>query len=172
MGADVVLVDPGAAPLRRVLGDRIGDVFARLHSDHGVTLRLGTRAERLRGDAAVEELILADGHVEPADVVVVGIGVTPRRTGQRRAGIRVDNGIVVDHHLESTVPDIYAAGDVANVGIRTTGGTSGSSTGRTPSIRAPPPAATPSVRRRLRPVAVLLLGPIRPRPRVRRPGFT
>jgi 3-phenylpropionate/trans-cinnamate dioxygenase ferredoxin reductase subunit len=115
MGADVVLVDPGAAPLRRVLGDRIGEVFARLHSDHGVTLRLGTRVERLCGDAAVEELVLADGRVEPADVVVVGIGVTPRtELASAAPGVRVDNGIVVDHHLESTVPGIYAAGDVAN----------------------------------------------------------
>jgi 3-phenylpropionate/trans-cinnamate dioxygenase ferredoxin reductase subunit len=115
MGAEVVLVGPGAVPLQRVLGDRIGKVFSRLHADHGVTLRLGTGVERLRGGTAVEEVVLGDGRVEPADVVVVGIGVAPRTELAAAApGIRVDDGIAVDEHLESTVPGIYAAGDVAD----------------------------------------------------------
>jgi 3-phenylpropionate/trans-cinnamate dioxygenase ferredoxin reductase subunit len=115
MGAEVVLVAPSAVPLQRVLGDRIGEVFARLHADHGVTLRLGTGVERLRGRTAVEALVLSDGRIEPADVVVVGIGVTPRtELAVAAPGVRVDNGITVDEHLESTVPGIYAAGDVAN----------------------------------------------------------
>ena len=64
---------------------------------------------------AVEQVVLADGRVEVADVVVVGVGATPRVDLVEAAlGIRVDNGIMVDEHLESTVPGIYAAGDVAN----------------------------------------------------------
>jgi 3-phenylpropionate/trans-cinnamate dioxygenase ferredoxin reductase subunit len=115
MGADVVLVDPGPVPLRRVLGDEIGEVFRRLHADHGVTLRLGSGVTALRGrSGSVEAVVLDDGRVEAADVVVVGIGVTPRTELADRAGLRVDNGIVVDEHLETGVPGIYAAGDVAN----------------------------------------------------------
>lgn len=115
MGADVVLVDPAPAPLHRVLGDEIGAVFRQLHRDHGVTLRLGVGVSALRGGRAVQEVVLDDGHVEPADVVVVGIGVTPRvGLAATAAGIRVDDGIAVDQFLETGVPGVFAAGDVAN----------------------------------------------------------
>jgi 3-phenylpropionate/trans-cinnamate dioxygenase ferredoxin reductase subunit len=115
MGADVVLVDPAPVPLRRVLGDDIGAVFRQLHTDNGVDLRLGCGVAELRGAKTVDEVVLADGRVESADVVVVGIGVTPRtELADTALGMRVDNGIVVDDHLATTVPGIYAAGDVAN----------------------------------------------------------
>ena len=69
----------------------------------------------VRGRETVEQVVLADGRVEVADVVVVGVGAMPRvGLVEAAPGIRVDNGIVVDGHLESTVPGIYAAGDVAN----------------------------------------------------------
>ncbi|HKY66114.1 MAG TPA: NAD(P)/FAD-dependent oxidoreductase, partial [Acidimicrobiales bacterium] len=115
MGADVVLVDPGPVPLRRVLGDEVGGMFRRLHADNGVTLRLGTRVRELRGSGAVGEVVLDDGRVEDADVVVVGIGVVPRtELAAAASGLHVDDGIVVDHHLETSVAGVYAAGDVAN----------------------------------------------------------
>jgi 3-phenylpropionate/trans-cinnamate dioxygenase ferredoxin reductase component len=115
MGAQVVLIDPAQVPLRRVLGDEIGATFRQLHADHGVELRLGAGVDALRGTKSVEAVVLDDGRVEAADVVVVGVGVTPR-TGlaDHAPALRVDNGIVVDEHLETTVPGIYAAGDVAN----------------------------------------------------------
>jgi 3-phenylpropionate/trans-cinnamate dioxygenase ferredoxin reductase component len=115
MGADVVLIGPDPVPLRRVLGDDIGAVFRQLHIDNGVDLRLGTGVAELRGAKSVEEVVLGDGRVEAADVVVVGIGVTPRtELADAAAGMQVDNGIVVDGHLETSVSGIYAAGDVAN----------------------------------------------------------
>ena len=115
MGADVVLVDPAPAPLHRVLGADIGDVFARLHADHGVTLRMGTGVRALLGTKHLESIVLDDGRVEVADVAIIGVGVTPRtELADRTAGLRVDHGIVVDQHLETNVPGIYAAGDVAN----------------------------------------------------------
>lgn len=114
MGAEVVIVDPLPVPLQRVLGDEIGDVFRRLHADHGVGLRLGRGVTEFRGAGGVEEVVLDDGVVEPADVVVVGIGVIPRVGLAEAAGLRVDNGVVVDEHLETSVPGIYAAGDIAN----------------------------------------------------------
>jgi 3-phenylpropionate/trans-cinnamate dioxygenase ferredoxin reductase subunit len=114
MGADVVLIDPMPVPLQRVLGDDIGAVFRQLHVDHGVDVRLGTGVTELRGAKTVEGVVLDDGRVEPADVVVVGVGVVPRTELALAAGLRVDNGVMVDEHLETTVPGIYAAGDVAD----------------------------------------------------------
>jgi 3-phenylpropionate/trans-cinnamate dioxygenase ferredoxin reductase subunit len=114
MGAEVVLVDPAPVPLQRVLGDDIGTVFARLHTDNVVHLRLGTGVTELRGTKTVEAVVLGDGRVEAADVVVVGVGVTPRTELAEAAGLAVDNGILVDEHLATAVPGIYAAGDVAN----------------------------------------------------------
>lgn len=114
MGAEVVLVDPAPVPLQRVLGDDIGAVFARLHTDNGVQLRLGTGVAELRGTKTVEAVVLGDGRIEAADVVVVGVGVTPRTELAETAGLAVDNGILVDEHLATAVPGIYAAGDVAN----------------------------------------------------------
>jgi 3-phenylpropionate/trans-cinnamate dioxygenase ferredoxin reductase subunit len=114
MGADVVLIDPAPVPLQRVLGDEIGAVFRDLHADHGVDLRLGVGVARLQGDKTVEAIVLEDGRVEAADVVVVGVGVTPRAELADATSLRVDNGIVVDEHLETNAPGISAAGDVAN----------------------------------------------------------
>jgi 3-phenylpropionate/trans-cinnamate dioxygenase ferredoxin reductase subunit len=113
LGADVVLVDPEPVPLRRVLGDRMGEVFARLHAGHGVELRLGVGVSGLRGGRTVSEVVLSDGTAEAADVVVVGVGVIPRTGLAASAGLTVDDGVVVDEHLLAA-PGVYAAGDVAN----------------------------------------------------------
>jgi 3-phenylpropionate/trans-cinnamate dioxygenase ferredoxin reductase subunit len=114
MGRAVVLIDPSPTPLHRVLGDQIGEAFRQLHADHGVTLRLRTGVVGLRGRDRVEEVVLSDGRVEAADVVVVGVGVTPRVDLAVGAGMKVDDGIVVDESLQSSVPGVYAAGDVAS----------------------------------------------------------
>jgi 3-phenylpropionate/trans-cinnamate dioxygenase ferredoxin reductase subunit len=114
MGAEVVLVDPAPVPLRRVLGDEVGEVFRRLHADNGVQLRLPAGVVELRGTDTVQQVVLDGGEVEAADVVVVGIGVTPRVGLAQSAGVKVDNGIVVDEHLRASAPGGYAAGDVAS----------------------------------------------------------
>jgi 3-phenylpropionate/trans-cinnamate dioxygenase ferredoxin reductase subunit len=115
MGADVVLIDPSPVPLHRVLGDEVGAVFRDLHAENGVDLRLGTGVAALRGEKSVEQVVLSDDRVEDVDVVVAGIGVVPRtELAERSVGFHIDNGIVVDQHLESNVTGVYAAGDVAN----------------------------------------------------------
>jgi 3-phenylpropionate/trans-cinnamate dioxygenase ferredoxin reductase subunit len=114
MGAEVVLIDPAAVPLQRVLGEEIGEVFRRLHADNGVQLRLRTGVVELRGTDRVEQVVLNGGEIEAADVVVIGVGVTPRVELAEAAGLKVDNGIVVDEHLQSSAPGVYAAGDVAS----------------------------------------------------------
>ena len=110
----MVLIAPSPVPLGHVLGDEVGEVFRRLHADHGVQLRLGAGVDALRGAGAVEEVVLTDGTTEPADLVVAGVGVTPRTGVAAGSGLAVDNGIVADQHLETNVPAVYAAGDVAN----------------------------------------------------------
>jgi 3-phenylpropionate/trans-cinnamate dioxygenase ferredoxin reductase subunit len=109
-----VLIDPAPVPLRRVLGDEVGDVFRALHAEHGVTLRMSTGVRELRGLDTVEEVVLDDGRIEAADVVVIGVGVAPRVELAERSGLRTDNGIVVDQYLGTSVAGVYAAGDVAN----------------------------------------------------------
>ncbi len=113
LGAEVVLIDPLDVPLQRVLGPTVGTVFRDLHADHGVELRLGTGVAAVRGAGRVEAVELTDGRVEPADVVVVGIGVRPRLELAADAGLALDDGIAVDAHLRTSAPDVYAAGDVA-----------------------------------------------------------
>jgi 3-phenylpropionate/trans-cinnamate dioxygenase ferredoxin reductase component len=93
-------------------------MFAELHTDHGVDLRCGVTVTGIRpattNPSAVGAVLLKDGSEVPADVVIVGIGVTPNDALARTAGLAVDNGIVVDEHLRTSDPDIFAAGDVAN----------------------------------------------------------
>jgi 3-phenylpropionate/trans-cinnamate dioxygenase ferredoxin reductase subunit len=113
VGAEVVLVEPLAVPLQRVLGDEIGGVFARLHADHGVDLRLGTGIAEFQGSGSVDTVVLSDGDRVPVDLAVVGVGIVPRTELAEAAGLKVENGVVVDEHLQTDVPGVYAAGDVA-----------------------------------------------------------
>ena len=76
-------------------------------------LRLDNGVTELRGTTTVQDIVLSDGTVEPADVVVVGIGVVPRVELAEAAGLKLDNGIVVDEYLQTSARAIYAAGDVA-----------------------------------------------------------
>ncbi len=114
MGAEVVLIEALPVPLHRVLGSEVGGMFSQLHLDHGVAMRLGVGVDRLQGGSAVEQVVLADGRVEAADVVVAGIGVTPRVELAEAAGLTLENGIVVDENLQTSAPGIFAAGDIAN----------------------------------------------------------
>jgi 3-phenylpropionate/trans-cinnamate dioxygenase ferredoxin reductase subunit len=114
LGAEVAPVEVAPVPLERVLGAEVGTVYRDLHAEHGVELHFGVGVDRLRGAATVEQVCLMDGTVLPADVVVVGVGVTPRVELAQAAGLTLDNGIVVDEHVANSAPGMYAAGDVAN----------------------------------------------------------
>ncbi len=114
MGAEVVLIEPLDVPLQRVLGSEVGAVFGQLHADNGVATRFGVGVSKLQGGSAVEQVVLEDGRVEAADLVVAGIGVTPRVDLAEGAGLELDNGVVVDELLQTSAPGIFAAGDIAN----------------------------------------------------------
>ncbi|MEO5579324.1 MAG: FAD-dependent oxidoreductase [Gemmatimonadaceae bacterium] len=108
-GLAVTVVGPEARPLERVLGEQLGDFVRGLHEEHGVSFRLGQTASAIGRDSVT----LSGGETLPADLVVVGIGVRPNTGLAEAAGIATDRGIIVDQYLETSVPGIFAAGDLA-----------------------------------------------------------
>ena len=105
----VHVVAPGGRPLEKVLGPEFGDFVRALHESHGVVFHLGTKATRLEPG----HVVLEDGTRLAADFVVAGVGVRPRLELAQQAGLRVDNGVLVNEYLETSVPGVYAIGDAA-----------------------------------------------------------
>jgi 3-phenylpropionate/trans-cinnamate dioxygenase ferredoxin reductase subunit len=114
MGASVSLVEPQELPLLQALGHEVASIYTELHRSKGVDLYLGRGVREFRGAGRVEEVVLDDSTVLEAEVVVVGIGVVPRVELAQAGGIHCDNGVVTDECLRSSVPGIWAAGDVAS----------------------------------------------------------
>jgi 3-phenylpropionate/trans-cinnamate dioxygenase ferredoxin reductase subunit len=116
LGLDVTVLEMAELPLLRVLGPEMAQVFADLHREHGVDLRCGVRVERLLSDRAgrVMGVELDSGEVVRTGTVVVGVGIRPNTALAELAGLEVSNGVVVDEHLRTAHPAIFAAGDVAN----------------------------------------------------------
>jgi 3-phenylpropionate/trans-cinnamate dioxygenase ferredoxin reductase component len=112
-GTAVTMIDPLDVPLQRVLGTKVGAVFAGLHVANGVDLRLGVGLTALHGTGSVEAVELSDGARIPTELVVVGIGVVPRTGLAEGAGLAVDNGVLTDATLQTDDERIFAAGDVA-----------------------------------------------------------
>jgi 3-phenylpropionate/trans-cinnamate dioxygenase ferredoxin reductase subunit len=113
-GLEVTVLDPLTVPLERVLGSEVGAIYRDIHTDHGTRMLMGTGVEAFEGDEAVERVRASDGRELECDFVVVGIGVEPRVRLAERAGLAVDNGVLVDERLQTGVPGVFAAGDVAN----------------------------------------------------------
>jgi 3-phenylpropionate/trans-cinnamate dioxygenase ferredoxin reductase subunit len=113
-GLEVTVIEPASVPLERVLGAEVGAIYRDIHTDHGVQMLLGTGVQAFEGDRAVERVRTSDGRELACDFVVVGVGVQPRTGLAAQAGITVDNGILVDEHLQTSIPGVFAAGDVAN----------------------------------------------------------
>jgi NADPH-dependent 2,4-dienoyl-CoA reductase/sulfur reductase-like enzyme/nitrite reductase/ring-hydroxylating ferredoxin subunit len=103
---DVVSVEH--VPFDRVFGIALGEYIQKLHQRNGVRFHLGCVASGFEAGA----ITIASGEWIPADFVVVGIGVQPRTTLARSAGAAIDNGVIVDSSMQTTVPGIYAAGDI------------------------------------------------------------
>jgi 3-phenylpropionate/trans-cinnamate dioxygenase ferredoxin reductase subunit len=113
LGRDVTLISNLPRPLERVLGPEVAEVYRQLHADNGVRLLQG-RVSFILGTRSVEEIRLSDGHGVPADLVVIGVGAVARVQLAMRGGLEMtEGGIAVDEYLRTSVPNIYAAGDVA-----------------------------------------------------------
>ena len=114
-GVAVTVLERGELPLLRVLGREVAQVFAALHRDHGVDLRCGVQVAEITGSQGqAGGVLLADGSRIDADVIIVGVGITPNSQLAAGAGLDLSDGIRVDAQLRSSGPDIYAAGDVAS----------------------------------------------------------
>ena len=105
----VHIVAPEAVPMERTLGRQVGEYLRHLHERHGVVFHLQQTV------TAIDErkVTLKDGQAIEADLVVIGIGVRPLTDLAESAGIKTDNGVSVNEFLETSVPQIFAAGDIA-----------------------------------------------------------
>jgi 3-phenylpropionate/trans-cinnamate dioxygenase ferredoxin reductase subunit len=113
-GATVTVLEMDTLPLRRVLGDEVATIYRDLHEAHGVTFKFGAETREFRGQGGhLTGVLLADGTELPADVAIVGVGITPAVELAAVAGLTVDNGVVTDAALRTSDPDVYACGDVA-----------------------------------------------------------
>jgi NADPH-dependent 2,4-dienoyl-CoA reductase/sulfur reductase-like enzyme/nitrite reductase/ring-hydroxylating ferredoxin subunit len=106
---DVVVVAPEDIPFARVMGNDVGRFIQSLHESHGVRFLLGNGVKSIERDA----VITSKGERLPADFVIIGAGVRPNTKLAEAAGLKIDNGIVVNEFLETSAPGIYAAGDLA-----------------------------------------------------------
>ncbi len=115
LGNDVVVLEGASAPLIRGLGSEMGNAIAELHRAHDIDVRCGVLIDGLTDDG----VRLASGEVVPADVIVVGIGVTPNTQWLETSDLRLRDGVVCDASLNAldtggvVVPGVFAAGDVA-----------------------------------------------------------
>ena len=139
-GVEVTVLEAAEMPLLHVLGPQVAPVFAGLHREHGVDLRLGVQVAEITGSGGkAAGARLADGTRIGADAVIVGIGAVPNTGLAEEAGLNVGNGVVTDASLRTSDPGIFAAGDIASSFHPLLGTTSGSSTGPTRySSRKPP----------------------------------
>jgi NADPH-dependent 2,4-dienoyl-CoA reductase/sulfur reductase-like enzyme len=108
-GLAVHVVAPERVPLERVMGPELGGFVRRLHEDKGVVFHLERKPAAIQPDGVV----LDDGVVVAGELVVVGIGVKPSVALAEQAGCRIQDGVLVDQHLRTSVPGIWAAGDLA-----------------------------------------------------------
>jgi len=113
MGTRVTLLEVAATLWTRAVGPEMGRFFEAFLRDRGVHVRTRTTAERIEGGGQVEAVVLPDGSRLHADVVVIGVGAHPDTDLATRAGLRVDDGVLVDQRLRAA-EGVWAAGDVAN----------------------------------------------------------
>jgi 3-phenylpropionate/trans-cinnamate dioxygenase ferredoxin reductase component len=117
-GVDVTVVEAANQPLAAALGETVGEVFANLHREHGVDLRLQAQVDEITTtNGSATGLRLRDGSAVAADAVLVAVGAKPNVELAEGAGLamgsHVQGGVLVDASLRTSDPDVYAVGDIA-----------------------------------------------------------
>jgi 3-phenylpropionate/trans-cinnamate dioxygenase ferredoxin reductase subunit len=113
-GKKVVLLEALPRVLARVAGEALSRFYEAEHRAHGVDVRLDQRIDCLEGkDGRVTGVRFIDGSITPAEIVIVGIGIEPAVGPLRDAGAACSNGVEVDEHCRTSLPDVYAIGDCA-----------------------------------------------------------
>ncbi len=120
-GASVTVLEAADLPLLRVLGSEVAGIFADLHREHGVDLRTGVQVTSIRVQDGTTLVDLSGGETVTADVLVVGVGVSPATELAEAAGIAVDDGIRTDDRLRTSAEHVWAIGDVARADHPTLG---------------------------------------------------
>jgi 3-phenylpropionate/trans-cinnamate dioxygenase ferredoxin reductase component len=115
LGVQVTAIFGGRVPLERVVGAEVGGAFAKIHEQHGVELVSGEEVVSFEGGERVEAVVTAGGRRLGCDFVVLGIGIEPVIPAFKGRSIEQSNGVLVDELCRTSAPDIYAAGDVANI---------------------------------------------------------
>jgi 3-phenylpropionate/trans-cinnamate dioxygenase ferredoxin reductase component len=115
-GVNVTVVETTKQPLMAALGEKVGAVFATLHRDHGVDLRLQAQVQEITTTGGkATGLMLRDGSTITADTVLVAVGAQTNIELAEQAGLSMsDGGVLVDTSLRTSDPDIYAVGDIAD----------------------------------------------------------
>src|SRR5438034_4557059 len=137
LGIEVTAVEGARVPLARVVGEEVGQVLTAIHREKGVELVLEDSVSAFEGSGRVERVRTKKGRVLECDMVVAGIGIVPNIELLAAAGARVDNGVLVDERCRTSLPDVFAAGDVTNHLIRSSAACA-SSTGTTDTSRDVP----------------------------------
>jgi 3-phenylpropionate/trans-cinnamate dioxygenase ferredoxin reductase subunit len=114
LGVEVVAIEGSRVPLARVLGDEVGQVLAAIHREKGVELITEDSVDALEGTGRVARVRTRKNRVFDCDLVVAGIGIVPNAELLAAAGAQVDNGVLVDEYCRTSLPDVFAAGDVTN----------------------------------------------------------
>src|SRR5262245_14288766 len=114
LGLAVAAVEGHRVPLARVLGEQVGGVLRDIHRDKGVELVLEDSISAVEGAGWVEQVRTRKGRVLECELVIAGIGISPNSELLAVAGAAVDDGVLVDERCRTSLPDVYAAGDVAN----------------------------------------------------------
>ncbi|NDJ85150.1 MAG: FAD-dependent oxidoreductase [Chloroflexi bacterium] len=116
-GADITIVALEEVPFAPLLGEAVGRFWQDVHEEHGIKFQLDSSVKQFHGaDGRVTGVEISDGTKLPADLVIVGIGAAPSTAYLSGSGIALDEedqSVIVDHHLQTSVPDVYAAGDIA-----------------------------------------------------------
>ncbi len=111
MGCAVTVLEMADRVMNRVVASNVSEYFEHEHRSQGVKIICNTRVVRFVGNGRAESVVCADGSVHPADLLVVGVGAIANTQLAAEAGLKCDNGIVVDETCRTSDPAIFAAGD-------------------------------------------------------------